>query len=126
MKWLSAVLRSTILMMLAMISSSCTCATSDETRIKGGPDRPITYPENRVPGEYIVKVNEDGNEALVRELFSNYEVIDITELRRSRFLIKLGNDPGPDEVERKGLESPFVIRVQPNYLYPLHQQNEAQ
>ena len=77
------------------------------------------YGENRVLGEYIVTIRESGDEAIIRELFEANFVIKIEDLGlgRGRFLIKLEQDPGPEVINRKGLESPIVKRVQPNYIY---------
>ena len=121
-KWFRKATPPIVLTLLAVtVGTSCSG--------NGKPPLPRTYTEqpsvsreNRVPGEYIVTIDESGDEARIRELFEAYFVIKIEDLRRGRFLIKLEQDPGPEVIKRKGLESPFVKRVQPNYIYrPLMQ-----
>lgn len=110
-------MRLIILALLALtVGASCSdTSRSPVPRIYS--EQASMYGENRVLGEYIVTIRESGDEALIRELFEANFVIKIEDLGRGRFLIKLEQDPGPEVINRKGLESPFVKRVQPNYIY---------
>lgn len=71
----------------------------------------------RVPGEYIVTLQQEGGAALVQELYADYGVRAVEDLGRGRFLVKLKKDPGLDEVQRVGMVSGKVKAVQPNFVY---------
>jgi hypothetical protein len=117
MRWLGEAMRCTGLAILSM-SLGISCSNNGKPSIpRTNTEQPGMYGENRMPGEYIVSLDEGGNEALVRKLYEAYQVKNLEDLGRGRFLIKLENDPGPEVIERKGMESAHIKSVQPNYLY---------
>ena len=71
----------------------------------------------RVPGEYIVTMQGEGDASLLRELYASHGVVAVKDLGGGRFLIKLKQDPGASEVQRIGLASERVKAVQPNFVY---------
>ncbi len=76
-----------------------------------------TAAPNQAPGEYIVTVSAGAGEDLLRRQYRIYGIRDITDLGADMFLLRLGNDPGLDAVQRKASESGQVRAVQPNYIY---------
>lgn len=72
---------------------------------------------DRVPGEYIMTVSPGAGEEVLRRQYRIYGIRKITALGANMFLVKLGNDPGLDAVQRKAAESGKVEEVQPNYIY---------
>lgn len=76
-----------------------------------------TAGSDQVAGEYVFTVHAGGNAAVLRQLYSEYGVREVTDLGMNLFLIRLNRDPGLDEIKRKGLESGKVKDVQPNFAY---------
>ena len=76
-------------------------------------------PQDRVPGEYLVSVQKGGDDALLRNVFATYSVRDVQPVSDNLFLLKIDQDPGPDEIKRKAGESDRIRAVQPNYVYRL-------
>ncbi len=76
---------------------------------------------NRAPGEYIVTLVDGGAIESVRKTLAVYYVLKLEDLGKNRYLVKLRNDPGPEEVKNQLLVSPEVKAVQPNYLYSTSQ-----
>jgi hypothetical protein len=72
---------------------------------------------NRAPGEYIVTLVEGGAIDAVRKTLAVYYVLKMENLGKNRYLVKVRNDPGPEEMQSQLLVSPEVKAVQPNYLY---------
>jgi hypothetical protein len=73
--------------------------------------------QDRVPGEYVITVRSGGDADLLRDLYEEYGVRDVSEIGPDLFLLKLKEDPGVDEIRRKGIESGKVSAVQPNFIY---------
>jgi hypothetical protein len=117
MEWFGELVRLIILALLALTVGASCSGNSEPSMPRIYTEQPGVYGENRVLGEYIVTIDESGDEARIREFFEAYSVKKVKDLGRGRFLIKLEQDPGPEVIKRKGLESPFVKRVQPNYIY---------
>ncbi len=116
-KWHREAMRSIVLALLAVTVGTSCSGNSKPPLPRTYTERPSIFNENRVPGEYIVTIDESGDEERIRELFEAYLVEKVKDLGRGRFLIKLEQDPGPEVVKRKGLESAFIKHVQPNYIY---------
>ncbi|HEY8370453.1 MAG TPA: hypothetical protein VIM86_14175 [Thermodesulfobacteriota bacterium] len=71
----------------------------------------------RVPGEYLVTVRAGTDERRIRDLFAEYQVAGLRRVRDDVFLLRIAKDPGPEAVRARGLSSPDVTAVQPNYAY---------
>ena len=73
--------------------------------------------ENRVLGEYILTVDKEIDEAVLRALYKNTGVQLIKYLSDDRILIKMKPDPGLELIKQKAAESKLIKQVQPNYRY---------
>ncbi len=78
---------------------------------------------NRVPGEYIITVPEGSDVSIIKKLFSDYGLIKIKSIQKykgkQRYLIKLKQDPGPDEMKKIAEKTDTIIHIQPNYIYKI-------
>ncbi len=101
-----------LLMMLIITLVSCVNGVQSTNDPQAG-----VVNENRVPGEYIVVIEREDAEDIIRALYSAYALQRIKDLGRGRYLINLASDPGPDIVIQHALESADVEMVQPNYRY---------
>ncbi|MCP4410773.1 MAG: hypothetical protein GY807_24135 [Gammaproteobacteria bacterium] len=95
-----------------VVMSVTSCAETAQTE-----SNPLSESDNRVPGEYILVLEQGDADEIVRRLYSDYTVQSIKDLGRRRFLIKLEHDPGPDIVTKKATESNDIKWAQPNYKY---------
>ena len=97
-----------------------TSANSNPSAPSDDKPAPATMPpQDRVPGEYLVSVQKGGDNALIRNVFATYSVRDVQPVSDNLFLLKIDQDPGPDEIKRKAGESDRIRAVQPNYVYRL-------
>ena len=110
-------------MMLIGAGGLGACASVQETAPPAREPRatPVPRPANRVPGQYIVTVQEGTDDTRVRAVYVSYGVREITRLGQNQFLLKVRQDPGPDEIERVGLQSDArITAVQPNFIYRIN------
>ncbi len=80
----------------------------------------ISKRQNRVIGEYLVTVRRGSDYdhiKIIKGHFADYTVIRIIRIKNDLYKIKIKNDPGPREIEKKGLQSREIVAVQPNYVY---------
>ena len=73
--------------------------------------------ENRVPGQYIVKLKEEGSTETLHKVFAEFGVKSIQDLSKGRYLITLEKDPGLEGITRQAVTSSNIEYVQPNYIY---------
>jgi hypothetical protein len=106
--WRSA--KTAVLILFTLILVACSPKHTDE-------QQSAMSDQNRVTGEYVVTVHQDGDAEVLREVFRSYSVEAIQRIAHHQYLVKLRNDPGPEKVRREGMQSTFVRDVQPNYVY---------
>src|SRR5215469_11456618 len=81
---------------------TATSAHSSQSGPSNDKPTPATIPpQDRVPGEYLVSVQKGGDDALIRKVFAPYSVRDVQPVSDNLFLLKLDQDPGPEEIQRK-------------------------
>ena len=73
--------------------------------------------ENRVPGQYIIKLKEEGSTETLHKVFAEFGIKSIQDLSKDRYLITLEKDPGPEKMTRQAATSSNIEYVQPNYIY---------
>ena len=73
--------------------------------------------ENRVLGEYIATLRDDTDLESLKRLYIEYDVQWIKPIGKKMYLFKIAEDPGPEVIERKGLQSGVIQHIQPNFLY---------
>jgi len=74
---------------------------------------------NRVPGEYLVTLVPGSDDAALRQALASFGLREVHPVRDRLVLVRLGNDPGPEAVERAVRASGAAESVQPNYVYRL-------
>ena len=72
---------------------------------------------NRMPGQYLVTLKEEGDTEILYEAFAAYGVKSINDLSMGRYLITLDKDPGPEEITKEAATNTDIKHVQPNYIY---------
>lgn len=77
----------------------------------------LSSASERVPGEYIVTVERNEAESLLRHLFKAYGIEHVKDLGAGNYLLKLKNDPGIAELRRIEGASEKVRSIQPNLVY---------
>lgn len=108
----------TCLLLIIFFISGCTNATGQNVEEAHNPI--ITHDDGkRVPNEYLVKLTEDSSEDDLYAAFAELGIQSVRNLSKQRFLIRLENDPGPEDVKSLGTASPIVETVQPNYIYQI-------
>ena len=104
-----------------LVAAASAVLVSCGSDMKEGSPSPLwlgtTAGSDRVAGEYVITVHAGGDAALLRQLYGEYGVRELTDLGMNLFLIRLNRDPGLDEIRSKGLESGKVKDVQPNFAY---------
>jgi hypothetical protein len=65
-------------------------------------------------GEYIVALH-GRDSSVIREAFGKFTVVEIKASASGNvFLVRIKNDPGPDEMSRAASRHPFIASVQRN------------
>lgn len=85
----------------------------------GGTELPSPHlaEHGRVFGEYIITVVNNDAESLIRQLYGEYSIEAIKGLGEDRYLLRMGQDPGPEVIKEKATKSGRVKSVQPNFAY---------
>ena len=81
-----------------------------------GPEDP-TVDQDRVRGEYIVKLAPGADPAAVRDVFGRFGVQRVQSLGGALYLVTLSGDPGPRALEEARQGDARIASVQPNYRY---------
>ena len=71
----------------------------------------------RVPGEYIVAVEDEGGPADIDAAFAAHGPEIVRDMGRGRFLIRLADDPGPRAVAEAAAAAPAILHAEPNRIY---------
>ncbi len=71
----------------------------------------------RVPGEYIVSLAPDTGASLIVRVLASYDPDVIRDLGNARHLVRLGRDPGPEQVSAAVRGQAAIRAVQPNFVY---------
>ena len=75
--------------------------------------------EESKPNEYIIALSENVSiENAIRNL-QKYDAQVIKDLKRGRYLIRLRNDPGIEQLKRDVFESKNIDHIQPNFVYTI-------
>ena len=78
---------------------------------------PIEGDGDRVPGEYLVAVQNGGDEAMIRRVFTGSSVRNVRQLREDLFLIQVERDLGPQAMRQTAEGCDQIRNVQPNFVY---------
>ena len=114
-----------VIFMTALVGYGCTQhgeapASSDGALSGSGYDvpEPGIKPEGeRVLGEYIVRGEASLERETLHALFGQYGIREIRDLGRSRFLIRLTDDPGLSVIRESASDEERIRSVEPNLRY---------
>lgn len=73
--------------------------------------------QTRVPGEYLVTLDEQANVKAISDLYGRFGIKGIQDLGGNIFLVTLSEDPGPDNMEELRRRDARIKAVQPNFVY---------
>ena len=107
--------------LFAVVFSHC-YSCSEATILRENTEHSAMVEDNRIQGEYILTVDESEkpDDETIRMLFKDNLLQKIRRLGGGRILIKVKDDPGPDLMKQKVLESNLIKQIQPNYRYYYH------
>lgn len=72
---------------------------------------------DRVPGEYLITVQNGGDESLIRREFADRSVRSVRQIRDDLFLVNIERDPGPEAMRQMAAGCAQIRAVQPNFIY---------
>lgn len=104
-----------LVVFVALSVSACMQPQADAEL--GQPETGKFAQEDRVRGEYLVRLVAGSDPAAVRELFSDYGVTQWRRIRKTIYLVRLQSDPGPDALAEVARDSASVRAVEPNRIY---------
>ena len=76
--------------------------------------------DQRVMGEYIISIEEGVDQDIIYSLFADYKGLSLINIRSNIYLIKLENDPGPENLRIEYLDKEEIKDIQPNYKYSVN------
>ena len=93
---------------------SCSAGAATKNLHETGRSSAGTSGRLEIAGEYIVALRGRDSSAL-REAFGKFSVIEIKSSASGNvFLVRIKNDPGPDEMSRAAARHPSIASVQRN------------
>lgn len=105
---------------MACSHSSQTGGTAQTARAESPPTpapQPTPIEGDRVLGEYLVTVQNGGDEPMLRRLFADHSIRSVRQLRDDLFLINIERDPGPEAMRQFAAGCDQIRAVQPNLVY---------
>ena len=107
------------LIMFFLIFTGFNACSSKEPENNGNIKK-MTKQNNRVPGEYLIKLSADNGEKEINDLFKTYGIESITPIGERLFKVKLENDPGPETIKEIADKSVKIDYAEPNYIYRIN------
>lgn len=101
--------------LLVLSASACVQPQADAERHQ--PAAGNSAEEDRVRGEYLVRLVAGSDPAAVRERFSDYGVTQWRRIRKDTYLVHLQSDPGPGAMTQVARDTASVRSVEPNRIY---------
>lgn len=75
---------------------------------------------DRVEGEYLVKLSQNSDVNIINKLFKAYGIENIAPAGDRLFKMKLKNDPGPEMIKEIAERSEKIEYAEPNYIYRIN------
>jgi hypothetical protein len=82
--------------------------------------------QTRVPGEYLVTLAEGADGKVIADIYGRFGIKGTKDLGHNIFLVTLTEDPGPAKMEELRGQNVQVKAVQPNFVYRINGQGNAQ
>ena len=109
--------RGTLVLLLPLLIVACGNGKSPDVRPALGPASPAAT-ENRVPGEYLVRLRDaSDNGDVIRQAFRDFGIVQMASLGNGLWQVRLERDPGPDTLARLAAGNAAIVHIQPNYRY---------
>ena len=81
---------------------------------------------SRVAGQYLVTLAPGTGPKVLSGLYGRFGIRRIEALGAGRFLMVLGQDPGPPKIEALRAHDPRIRSIQPNFIYRAAPSGQAQ
>ena len=81
---------------------------------------------SRVAGQYLVTLAPGTGPKVLCGLYGRFGIRRIEALGAGRFLMVLGQDPGPPKIEALRAHDPRIRSIQPNFIYRAAPSGQAQ
>jgi hypothetical protein len=105
---------------ISLVTMSCSAVNDGGVAASPRVQSGAANAQQRVTGEYIVTLRQGADEAAVRELFSAFDVQELSTIGGQQRLLKVRKDPGSAVMQSKAAESPAIEAIQPNFIYRQH------
>ncbi len=76
--------------------------------------------QNRVKGEYLVKLRDSAEKKDIEISFKDYEIIEIKLIKKRLYKLKIKKDPGPAILQKRAKKSGKFEYIEPNCIYRLN------
>lgn len=108
--------------MIGALLILCSCATAETGSNEHLKQK--TAGQDRVPGEYLVKIKAGTDVKDIEKLFKPYGLEKISPAGVRLYKIKLNNDPGPEIIKEVAEKSKSIEYAEPNYIYRINPPTE--
>ena len=110
--------------MVSLAATGIACSNSSNSP----PQEPakIFSQQTRVPGEYLVTLAPGADAKAIDEQYGRFHVKRTQSLGRNIYLVTLGEDPGPNQIQELAARSVQIKTVQPNFTYRANVPGNAQ
>ena len=99
--------------------SACTESNYQSEYVADGQADLSASNNESILAEYIIVLEENVSIASATSIFGKYEGQVIKDLKKDRYLIRLKNDPGIEQLQKEVEGSEHIKHIQPNYTYTI-------
>lgn len=110
--------RLSIIILFSILAGFSACSAG-EPENKGNLKNMSNH-NDRVAGEYLVKLSQNSDVNIINKLFKAYGIENITPAGERLFKMKLKNDPGPEKIKEIADRSDKIEYAEPNYIYRIN------
>jgi len=110
-------LRYVIIFLLIIVVLLLSACSSTSIAGNGAMKKKVGNDDDRVKGEYLVKLKQDGTKDMIKNLYGTYGIESIKSIGERLYKIRLKSDPGPDTITNKAKRSDSIEYAEPNYIY---------
>ena len=107
-----------IIIFFSILTGFSACSAGEPEN--NGNLKSINNHNDRVEGEYLVKLSQNTDVNTINELFNVYGIDSITPAGKRLFKMKIKNDPGPEKIKEIADRSYKIEYAEPNYIYRIN------
>ncbi len=95
------------------------CSTTDTADAEKAKDmkKMLNNPQERVEGEYLVKLHISAGLENIEKNFRDYEIVEIKSIGERLYKLKIKKDPGLEALQKIAETSGMFEYIEPNYIY---------